>query len=175
MRIASNATALTPDARNDQNPRTTPTYVDAPFVAPRETISKDSIHVDKMFNKAEADYVKSQPLLRFATADAKGRPNVVPVGYEFDGKYFYVGSVKQKILHSTPKYRNVKGGNENVALVIDDLVSVDPWRPRGVRVNGVADIVTRKGQFGRGHYIRIKPKLSWSWGVTESRIKTKWK
>jgi pyridoxamine 5'-phosphate oxidase family protein len=126
-----------------------------------------------MFNKAELAYVKSQYLARVATAD-KRRPNVAPVGYEFDGKYFYIGSIKQEILRSTPRYRNVKAGNKDVALVIDDLVSVDPWKPRGIRVNGVADIVERKGQLGQGEYIRIKPRLSWSWGLGKTQTKTVW-
>jgi pyridoxamine 5'-phosphate oxidase family protein len=128
-----------------------------------------------MFNKDELKYLKSQFLARVATATPKGKPNVAPVGYEFDGKYFYIGSIKQEILHSTPRFLNIKSGNKRVALVVDDLVSVDPWKPRGVRVNGVADIVERKGEFGKGDYIRIKPKLSWSWGLSKSSTKTVWK
>lgn len=128
-----------------------------------------------MFNKKELEYVHSQLLMRIATANASGRPNVATVGFEFDGKCFYIGSITQKILKLTPRYRNIKDGNHEVALVIDDLVSVDPWNVRGVRVNGWADIVSHKGEFGRGEYIRIKPKLSWSWGLTKQRTKTVWR
>jgi pyridoxamine 5'-phosphate oxidase family protein len=128
-----------------------------------------------MFNKEELKYLKSQFLARVATATAKGKPNVAPVGFEFDGKFFYIGSIKQKILRSTPRYLNIKKGNSQVALVIDDLVSVDPWKVRGIRVNGVADIVTHEGEFGNGEYIRIKPKLSWSWGLSDAGHKTVWK
>jgi pyridoxamine 5'-phosphate oxidase family protein len=99
---------------------------------------------------------------------------VAPVGFEFDGKYFYIGSIKQEILHSTPRYLNIKNGNKQVAIVIDDLVSVEPWKVRGVRVNGVADVVVRKGEFGKGDYIRIKPRLSWSWGLAKDGTKTVW-
>jgi pyridoxamine 5'-phosphate oxidase family protein len=130
---------------------------------------------EAMFNQKELEYLKSQYIMRVATATAKGRPNVAPVGFEFDGKYFYVGSIKQEILRSTPKYLNVKKGNEQVALVVDDLVSADPWKPRGIRVNGVADIVTRKGEFGKGEYIRVKPRVSWSWGLSDAHTKTVWK
>jgi pyridoxamine 5'-phosphate oxidase family protein len=128
-----------------------------------------------VFNKGETEYLKSQFIARFATATNKGKPNVVPVGFEFDGRYFYIGSVKQEILRSSPKYINIKKGNGQVALVIDDLISVEPWKPRGIRVNGVGDIVTRKGQFGKGEYIRVRPKLSWSWGLGGTRTKTVWK
>ena len=128
-----------------------------------------------MFNKDETKYLKSQFLARVATATPKGKPNVAPVGFEFDGKYFYVGSIKQEILKAMPRYHNIKNGNRRVAMVIDDLVSVDPWKPRGIRVNGSADIVVRDGEFGRGEYIRIKPLVSWSWGIKKSRAKTVWK
>ena len=135
----------------------------------------DSFVQTNMFNNQESDYLKSQFLMRVATASRSGRPNVVPVGYEFDGKYFYTGSIKREILRASPRNLNIKSGNKRVALVIDDLVSVDPWKPRGIRVNGVADLVTRDGEFGKTEYIRIKPRLSWSWGLAESRTKTIWK
>jgi pyridoxamine 5'-phosphate oxidase family protein len=47
---------------------------------------------------------------------------VAPVGFDFDGEYFYVGGIN--ILKST-KYKNVLKNNK-VALVIDDLRSIDP-------------------------------------------------
>ena len=43
------------------------------------------------FTEDEVAYLKSQPLARLATVDADGQPDVVPVGFEFDGTYFYVG------------------------------------------------------------------------------------
>lgn len=39
-----------------------------------------------------------------------------------------------EIFLSTKKYRNVRHGNKQVALSIDDLESVDPWKPRGIKV-----------------------------------------
>lgn len=41
------------------------------------------------------------------------------------------------------KYKNVLKNNK-VALVIDDLKTIDPWDPRGIRIYGTADIVTRQ-------------------------------
>jgi pyridoxamine 5'-phosphate oxidase family protein len=55
--------------------------------------------------------------------------------------------------------------------VIDDLKSIDPWDPRGIRIYGTADIVTRQGGYmdntdhPNHQYIRINPKKKWSWGV----------
>jgi pyridoxamine 5'-phosphate oxidase family protein len=129
-----------------------------------------------MFNEDEKKFLKSQFLARFATSSPSGKPNVAPVGFEFDGNYFYFGSIKQEILRSTPRYRNIQKGNKRVALVIDDLVSVEPWKPRGIRVNGNADIVIRnEGEFGKGEYIRVRPTLSWSWGISKEPTKTVWK
>jgi pyridoxamine 5'-phosphate oxidase family protein len=125
-----------------------------------------------MFSEKEIEYLKSQRLGRIATAAATEtlsaesmQPDVVPVGFDFDGDYFYVGGMN--LLKST-KYKNVHKNNK-VALVIDDLKTVDPWDPRGIRIYGTADIVTRKGGYmeGSSTYIRIKPKKKWSWGVDE--------
>jgi pyridoxamine 5'-phosphate oxidase family protein len=64
------------------------------------------------------------------------------------------------------KFRNVRAGTTKVALVIDDLVSVNPWTVRGLRIYGNAEIVVRReGQFGPGHYMRITPTVSWSWNL----------
>jgi pyridoxamine 5'-phosphate oxidase family protein len=69
------------------------------------------------------------------------------------------------------KYKNVLKNNK-VALVIDDL-SVDPWDPRGMKIYGTADIITRQGGYidSTGHpnpqYIRITPTKKWSWEIDE--------
>ncbi|HEX9196809.1 MAG TPA: pyridoxamine 5'-phosphate oxidase family protein [Candidatus Bathyarchaeia archaeon] len=41
--------------------------------------------------------MKSQRLARIATVSNKGQPDVVPVGFEFDGQYFWVGSHSRDI------------------------------------------------------------------------------
>lgn len=52
--------------------------------------------------------------------------------------------------------------NEKVAIVIDDLKSIEPWSPRGIRIYGIADIVTRQGGYMQNtdhpnpQYIRIR-------------------
>jgi len=109
--------------------------------------------------------MKSQMLLRIGTVSKNGQPDVVPVGLEFDGKYFWVGSHSQDIFLRTHKYKNVKDGNTKVSLTVDDLVSVDPWTPRCIKVNGVAEIEDHDGQFGPGKYLKITPKISWSFGI----------
>jgi len=52
-----------------------------------------------------------------------------------------------------------------VALVIDDLVSVDPWSPRYLRLYCAAELVDRPGRFGHAPYLRITPTISWRWNL----------
>ena len=100
-----------------------------------------------IFTQKEIEYLKSQRLARIATAastqQGSAQPDVVPVGFDFDGEYLYVGGMN--LLKST-KFRNVLKYNK-VAIVVDDLRSIDPWNPRGVRIYGTADIVTRQGGY----------------------------
>jgi pyridoxamine 5'-phosphate oxidase family protein len=87
---------------------------------------------DVIFSQKETEYLGSQRLARIATASSSSslassregfiQPDVVPVGFDFDGKYFYVSGMN--LLKST-KYKNVQK-NPRVALVIDDLKSVNP-------------------------------------------------
>jgi pyridoxamine 5'-phosphate oxidase family protein len=132
----------------------------------------DLIHMvtTDMFSKKEIEYLKSQHLARISTVSPKDlQPDVSPVGFDFDGEYFYVSGIN---LSKTRKYKNVLKNNK-VALVIDDLETIDPWAPRGIRIYGTADIVARQGGYmDGGHsfssplsYIRIRPLQKWSWGV----------
>jgi pyridoxamine 5'-phosphate oxidase family protein len=115
-----------------------------------------------MFSDKEVDYIKSQKLARIATVSSGSQPDVAPVSFEFDGQYFCVGGVK---MTTTLKYKNVLNGNEKVALVLDDVESVSPWRPRGIKLHGRAEIIERNGWLGEGFYLQITPERYWSWGI----------
>ena len=114
------------------------------------------------FTEEEITYLRSQRLARLATVAPDGQPDVVPVGYQFDGTYLHVGGTDPA---ETRKFRNVRAGNTKVALVIDDLVSVSPWTPRYLRIYGTAELVVHDGRFGPGQYMRITPTVSWSWNL----------
>ena len=45
------------------------------------------------FSDEEVAYLRSQRLARIATVSPDGQPDVVPVGYQFDGTHFYVGGL----------------------------------------------------------------------------------
>jgi pyridoxamine 5'-phosphate oxidase family protein len=115
------------------------------------------------FTDEEITYLRTQRLARIATVAAEGQPDVMPVGYQFDGTSFYVGGMNPV---KTRKFRNVRAGNTKVALVIDDLISVNPWTVRGIRIYGNGELIVRQeGQFGPGQYMRITPTISWSWNL----------
>ena len=75
------------------------------------------------------------PLGRMATVDAAGKPHAVPVGYRYDqSDTITIGGHR---LDRSKKWRDLHD-NPHVAYVVDDLVSVDPWRPQGVEIRGRA-------------------------------------
>lgn len=111
-----------------------------------------------MFSQDEIEFIRSQRLARIATVSRGGQPDVAPVGFQFDGKRFYVGGIQNS---RTFKYKNVQAGNRRVALVVDDLASTAPWHPRGVKIHGTAELGEREGRA----VLIITPARSWSWGI----------
>jgi len=113
-----------------------------------------------IFSDSELEYLQSQRLARIATVSGNGEPDVAPVGFRIDGDTVVVGGLD---LTKTRKYYNVKATGR-ASLVVDDLASVDPWRPRLVKVTGNADL----GTDDRGKpTIRIQPETVWSFGLGE--------
>ncbi|UCC54168.1 MAG: PPOX class F420-dependent oxidoreductase [Anaerolineaceae bacterium] len=115
-----------------------------------------------MFSEKEVDYINAQGLAGIATSGTDLQADVAAVGFDFDGQFFYVGSM---MMEKTNKYKNIIAGNNKVALIIDDMESFEPWMPRGIKVFGTADIVEREGYAGEGKYLRITPSRSWTWGI----------
>jgi len=120
------------------------------------------------FSDKEMDYLKGQRLGRLATVDESSAPHVVPVGFRVsaDGGAIEVGGHG---LGRSKKYRDLKA-NPKVAIVVDDLASVNPWTPRGIEVRGMAELHDSGGteKFGRGWdepWIRIVPQRVVSWGI----------
>ena len=123
------------------------------------------------FTSAEISYLQSQRLGRIATVGPDGQPHVVPVGFRYnpDQDTIDVGGhdfAKRK------KFRDVQK-NPRVAIVIDDLASVDPWTARGIEIRGEAQVLMTGGSgIGRGfdsEMFRIKPKRIVSWGIEGDR------
>jgi len=126
------------------------------------------------FTDDEIAYMRSQPIARLATHSADGQPDVVPLAFEFDGTYFWVGGSGASVI-DTRKFRNVRAGNHKVALVIDDMVSFDPFIERSIRVYGHAgEPVERVGMVGPGIYMPITATISWSWNMAGDPVGETW-
>ena len=112
------------------------------------------------FTDAEREYLAEARLGRVATVSKDGDPDVAPVGFRIDEDRVLIGGLDNA---KTLKYHNVKGTGR-AAFVVDDLVSTDPWRPRGLKLHGSAVIVDRGGR----PVIEITPDTVWSWGINPS-------
>jgi pyridoxamine 5'-phosphate oxidase family protein len=122
-----------------------------------------------MFTEKEIEYLTGQRLGRLATVTAGGRAHVVPTGFRLDDDRTAIALGGHDLASRRPLYlRNIEG-NPWVAFVVDDLASVDPWRPRGVTVRGRAEIHPTGGErLGAGFdamLITIRPTWITSWGI----------
>lgn len=112
------------------------------------------------FTEAELTYLRSQPLMRFATASPSGKPDVAPVTFEVDGDDIVSAGFD---IARTARYRNIQK-NPQATLVIDDLATLDPWSPRGVKIIGTATIE----EDASGSRFRIRPKVIISWAINDT-------
>lgn len=119
------------------------------------------------FTERETEYLRGQRLGRLATVGQDGSPHVVPVGFRIEAEAGVI-EVGGHGLSRSKKWRDLKA-NPSVALVIDDLASVQPWTPRGIEVRGRAELHEDGGEkFGPGWdsaWLRILPKRIVSWGI----------
>jgi len=119
---------------------------------------------ESAFSQPELDYLTSERrLARVATADADGRPQVTPVGMWRYNQELNTIDVGGRDFASTRKYRNIRA-SPWAAIVVDDIASVNPWRPRAVIVEGPAEAVVGDGK-GTEPLIRIAPQRVISWGL----------
>jgi pyridoxamine 5'-phosphate oxidase family protein len=119
----------------------------------------------RTFTPEELAYLRTQPLGRLATVDPHGSPQNNPVGFVLtDDGQFLIGGLT---MGASRKFRNVRG-NPNVAFVVDDLVSTDPWTPRMVEIRGTAEALEDVDPVMPGmsrELIRVTPTWVTSFGV----------
>jgi PPOX class F420-dependent enzyme/OxyR family protein len=120
-----------------------------------------------VFSAAEIKYLESQRLARIATVGRDCQPHVVPVSFRYNPETDTI-DVGGHGFAQRKKYRDVQR-NPSVAIVIDDLASVDPWRPRMIEVRGEAEVLPTGGEtVGRGFdppMFRIQPLRIISIGI----------
>jgi pyridoxamine 5'-phosphate oxidase family protein len=120
-----------------------------------------------VFTPAELSYLQSQRLGRLATVGPSGQPHAVPVGFHYNPEQDTIDIGGYHFAQSK-KYRDVLA-NARIALVVDDLASISPWRVRGIEIRGEAEVLTAGGQeimpgFA-GEMFRIHPRRIVSWGL----------
>ena len=120
-----------------------------------------------MLTAAQIDYLAGQRLGRLATAGADHRPHVTPTSFRYNADLGTVDCGGLRVAR-TKKYRDVQA-NPWAAIVVVDLASVDPWRPRMLEIRGRAEAVPAGGAglgpgFGEA-FIRIHPDKVNSFGI----------
>ena len=116
-----------------------------------------------VFTETELRYLAGgQQLGRIATVGADGTPHVVPVAWIYNAARDTI-DVGGAELERTKKFRDVDRTGR-VAIVIDDLASTDPWRPRGIEVRGRGEAIALPTAL-----IRIYPERIVSWGLEGRR------
>ena len=111
------------------------------------------------FSDAELDYLTGERRLgRLATVGRDGTPHVVPVGLSYNREHDSI-DIGGRDFERSKKYRDVERTGR-AAIVVDDLASTDPWRPRGVEVRGRAEAVEAPEPLIRIHADRVV-----SWGL----------
>ncbi len=118
------------------------------------------------FTKDEIAYLSEQPLGRLATVGPHGQPQNNPVSfrYEAESGSLLVGGHN---MGATQKFRNARA-RPLVSLVVDDIVSFQPWVVRCLEIRGTADAVEDHDPTMRGfsrEVIRIRPTRILGFGI----------
>lgn len=107
----------------------------------------------------EIEYLGERRLARLATVGKDGVPHITPVGmWKYDATSGTI-EVSGHDFAGTKKFRDVQL-THRAAIVVDDLVSTDPWRPRGIEIRGHA-----QAEGGEAPLIRIHPDRVVAWGL----------
>jgi pyridoxamine 5'-phosphate oxidase family protein len=112
-----------------------------------------------VFTETEILYLAGgRQLGRIATVGADGTPHVVPVAWIYNAVRDTI-DVGGHDLERSKKFRDVVRTGR-AAIVIDDLASTDPWRPRGIEIRGRGEAIELPTPL-----IRVHPERIVSWGL----------
>jgi pyridoxamine 5'-phosphate oxidase family protein len=116
---------------------------------------------------AQVEYLASQLLGRLATTGPDHKPHVVPTSFRYNPELGTIDVGGHRVAR-TKKYRDVRKIGW-AAIVVDDLVSTDPWMPRMLKIRGRAEAIPTGGAgLGPGFgdaFIRIHPETINSFGI----------
>ncbi|AKS32416.1 PPOX class F420-dependent oxidoreductase [Mycolicibacterium goodii] len=123
------------------------------------------------FKTHEIAFLRGADLGRLATIQPNGTLQNSPVGFTFNEQLGTIDIAGYRMSHSQ-KYRNIAHNNQ-VAFVVDDITSRDPWRVRCLEIRGTAEqVVAATGQGAAGDelddaIIRITPRRIISFGIDD--------
>jgi pyridoxamine 5'-phosphate oxidase family protein len=130
----------------------------------------------RTFTHAETEYLTRGLLGRLATVGPDGRPHVTPLAVFFDpqDQTLVIGGHAGTHMARSKKFRDARR-HPDVAVVVDDVASVDPWMPRYLEIRGHATTHLKGGEeVGRRlgvpfpfdpAWIRVRPRRVVAYGI----------
>ena len=125
------------------------------------------------FKPHEIEFMKGADLARLATVRPDGTPQNSPVGFTYNEDLGTL-DIHGYRMSKSKKYRNLASNNA-VALVIDDIVSRDPWRVRCLEIRGTGEQVESAEKRTEPNndeidtaIIRIAPRRIISFGIDDT-------
>ena len=104
------------------------------------------------------ELLEARNFCHVATIRTDGTPHVVPVAFIYNAVRETI-DIGGRDLERAKKFRDVARSGR-AAIVVDDLESIDPWRPRGIEVRGRGEAIRLPTPL-----IRIHPERIVSWGL----------
>jgi pyridoxamine 5'-phosphate oxidase family protein len=120
------------------------------------------------FTESEIAYLASQMLGRLATLRPDGTLQNSPVGFRHNEATGTI-DIAGHHMEASRKYRNVATTGQ-VAFVIDDVPSTNPWRVRCLEIRGTAEALDSPTDSAYGSpspIIRIHPRRILSFGLDQ--------
>lgn len=121
-----------------------------------------------IFTPAELEYLQSQRLCRMATAGDNQQPHVTPVAFRYNADTNTFDIAGHGGFTRRKKWRDLQA-NPQIALVIDDIASVNPWKVRGIEIRGTVELLSSGGDTvipgADPDMIHVTPKRVVSWGI----------
>ncbi|MET0426180.1 MAG: PPOX class F420-dependent oxidoreductase [Actinoplanes sp.] len=120
------------------------------------------------FSAIEIEYLAGQHLGRLATLRPDGTLQNNPVGFRLHAE---LGTIDIAGFHmaQSRKFRNIAATGE-VAFVVDDLPSTNPWRVRCLEIRGTAEALESPVDSAYGSpepIIRIHPRRILAFGLDQ--------
>src|ERR1700682_1715282 len=100
------------------------------------------------FKPHEIAFLQEAELGRLATTQPNGTPQASPVGFTYNEQLDTIDIAGYR-MSKCQKFRNI-AHNDNVAFVVDDITSRDPWRVRCLEIRGTAEQAHNHGRAPRG-------------------------